>query len=519
MPIRYVIDEIGKQTVAINGDIVIIGSEDNGEGGTELSFKHGVYISETSAAVLPVREISAGIPYVVGLAPIHRSQSAYSDVVLKPKLITSYQEYLEVFGEAGGSEQDKYTLQEFAYVFFQLYGVSPAVFVNVFDPITHGTAVTGQSVTLVDGECTIYDDADLSTLVVKDSAGTTTYVIDVDYTAEYINTRIVIKRIDGGAITSETASLKLDYTKIDDEPCDETDIGNGLNKIEDVYPLHSVVPGMILAPGFSQIPAVKTLMVSKTENINGLFNAIAIADIDSASATGAETYSEVAEWIATNGYIDEHLIIGWPKVVVANMTPLSSGITTYWMSSHIAGMLASIDADNDDVPYVSPSNKPMRINGLVNADGDDVILTALQANVLNSVGVTTALNFNGWRLWGNYTSNATTTDPKDLFACVRRMFDWTGNNAVLLLWEKLDQPINRRTVETAVDSLNQWLNGLISKGAFNDARCEFLQTENSNEDLALGIMRLHLYLTPPSPAQEIDVTLEYNAAGNTAVFA
>ena len=37
--------------------------------------------------------------------------------------------------------------------------------------------------------------------------------------------------------------------------------------------------------------------------------------------------------------------------------------------------------------------------------------------------------------------------------------------------------------------------------------------------LVLGIMKIHLYITPPSPAQEIDFTLEYDASYVEAAFA
>ena len=38
-------------------------------------------------------------------------------------------------------------------------------------------------------------------------------------------------------------------------------------------------------------------------------------------------------------------------------------------------------------------------------------------------------------------------------------------------------------------------------------------------DLMSGIMKIHIFLTPPSPAQEIDFTLEYDIDYMTAAFA
>jgi phage tail sheath protein FI len=44
------------------------------------------------------------------------------------------------------------------------------------------------------------------------------------------------------------------------------------------------------------------------------------------------------------------------------------------------------------------------------------------------------------------------------------------------------------------------------------ARAEMLDSENPLTDLMDGIIRIHIYMTPPAPAQEIDFTLEYDTA-------
>ncbi|MHB0998212.1 MAG: phage tail sheath family protein [Armatimonadota bacterium] len=473
---------------------------------------HGVNINEVATRLLPPREISAAIPFVVGVAPIHLSGSDYADVLNKPVLVNTYEEYIEVFGKSAA--WDKYTLSEFAYTFFGLYGVGPAIFLNVMNPAAttgHGTAVTAQAITLAGGAYTLVEDADISSLVVKSSDAVTTHALTTDYTAAYdANGHIVITRVTGGGILTDTTALKLDYTKIGASPCDGDDVIAGLAFIEDVYAIHSVVPGMIVAPGFSHLPAVAAEMETRCTGINSLFSAICIVDIDS-TVTGADAYTEANTQKTTNSLTSPQMIVCWPKVKL--------GTVEYWMSSHVAGRIAATDADNDDVPYVSPSNKEMQINGLVVDAGTDVILTIPKADTLNGQGITTGLNFNGWKCWGNRTgAYPGSTDPKDVFASIRRMFNWVGNNAVLLLWQKLDDPINRRTIETAIDSVNQWLNGLVSKGAFLAGRMEFLQAENTNADLASGKVTFHLYLTPPAPAEQINVTLEYDVTGNSAIF-
>ena len=122
----------------------------------------------------------------------------------------------------------------------------------------------------------------------------------------------------------------------------------------------------------------------------------------------------------------------------------------------------------------------------------------------------TAHNFNnGWKAWGNRTAAYPgITDIKDSFIPTRRMFDWVGNTLILTFWQKIDNPMNKRLIETVVDSANLWLNGLTAQGVLLGARVEVLKDENPVTDLMDGIIKFHVYMTPPSPAREIDFIQE-----------
>jgi len=71
--------------------------------------------------------------------------------------------------------------------------------------------------------------------------------------------------------------------------------------------------------------------------------------------------------------------------------------------------------------------------------------------------------------------------------------------------------MNRRLIDTILDSATIWLNGLVGAGYLLGARVEMLENENPLTSLMAGKIKLHVYMTPPSPAQEIDFVLEYDA--------
>jgi len=93
-----------------------------------------------------------------------------------------------------------------------------------------------------------------------------------------------------------------------------------------------------------------------------------------------------------------------------------------------------------------------------------------------------------------------------------------ANTLVRTFWAKLDKPMTRRLIDTILDTCNIWLGGLVGAGYLLGARAVMLESENPETSLMAGIIRLHIYMTPPSPAQEIDFALEYDASYVTAAL-
>ena len=89
---------------------------------------------------------------------------------------------------------------------------------------------------------------------------------------------------------------------------------------------------------------------------------------------------------------------------------------------------------------------------------------------------------------------------------------------ILTYWQKVDQPLTRRLVKTIVDSEQIRLNGLVARGYLLGASVQFLEEENPLTDLLNGIFRVHTYITPPVPAEQIEDVLEYDVNNFRALF-
>lgn len=474
-----------------------------------MTYFHGVYITEQPSSVIPPANVSAGLPVVFGTAPVNLAADGQGKVNV-PVLCYTYQEAVTALGYS--SDWSKYTLCEFMKSHFALYNRGPVVLVNVLDPAIHKDEVSTEDVVITDGAGKLTALGILkSTVSIKSDDGVTTYVLDTDYTLAFDDEGYLVVTVkSSGSIPATPATLKAGYTKLDPTAVVASDIiggvdatsgaSEGLELINDVFPRFRLVPGLILAPGWSHDPTVAAVMVAKVSNINQHFKAMALTDVPAATVT---KYTEVTGWKSTNNYVDELQVVCWPQVKL--------GAETYHLSTQLAGLICQTDSENEDIPYMSPSNKGLQMDSAV-ANEAEVWLGPDQAAYLNGEGVITALNFvGGWKAWGNRTGcYPGITDPKDSFLPIRRMMNWISNTLVLTFWQKVDYPINRRLIDTVLDSANIWLNGLTARGFLLGGRVEFQQVENPTTDLMDGIVRFHVYATPPSPAREIDFIIEYD---------
>lgn len=477
-----------------------------------MAFRHGVYKQEVPTSLIPVVQMESGLPVIVGTAPVHLIGN--SSNVNKVKLVYTYAEAVEEFGY--DSDWEKYTLCEFIYSQFALYGMGPAVLINVFDPSTHKAVTTAAAYEVKDSK------VNLGKNVLITEALTFTGLDEehdnpvkgTDYTLAYDSNNNAILTVIAGGVLAGLTSLTISYTAAKPENVTSTDIiggvdpatGNykGLELVNSVFPKFRIVPGLIGSPKFSENSGVAAVMRAKADNINGCFTCCSVVDIPSDSATGAAKYSDVPSWKNQNNYMAERQIVCWPKIKLDNYV--------FHMSTQLIGLMNKTDKNRDDVPYKSPSNELFQMDSCINAQGNEINLGLEQANYLNSQGVVTALNWvGGWRAWGNRTgAYPASTDVKDVFIPVRRMFDFIGNQFILTFWQKVDEPLTVRLIRTIINSFDIYLNSLTARDMLLGGRVEFLEDENSITDLMDGTLKLHVYLTPPSPAETIEGILEYD---------
>lgn len=475
--------------------------------------KLGVHVFEKATSVQTPKVATVGIPFVVGTAPVQSAaKPAKSNV---PVLVTSWDEAVEKLGFS--YDWESYTLCEFMYSHLQLFGAQPVIFCNISDPASMKREEAAADYTVADHRVAVSVDAIADTIKVSvtegagETAATRALERDTDYSILYdrddTDTYVCIVELleDGSAYNAETVSVA--YSAADPKTATVADVVDGVAQVDACLTAVGLVPDLIAAPGWSHNTVVAAVMATKAAAINGLFKGKAVIDADSGE-DGVTEYSQLSGYKNKNNFVDVDQIICWPMVQL--------GDYRFHLSTQLCGLMATVDAGNRGIPYESPSNKNLKMDACVLADGTPVNLTWNQVDLIaGSWGVVTAVNFldSGWVAKGNYTAcYPGNTDVKDQFIPVSRMFDFIGNTLIRTFWSKLDKPMTPALRDSILQTCNIWLGGLTGGGYLYGARAEMLAEENPLTSLLDGIITLHIYNAPPVPAQEIDFILEYDVS-------
>lgn len=472
------------------------------------TYKHGVYTSENDTSLVAPAEGTAGLQVIWGTAPVNMLADPEA-AVNRPILVYSKKAAVEALGYS--DDFASYTLSESISANFAVVPTAPLVLINVLDPKKHTGDITSATVKVNNGVAVLEIKGVLldQLKVMKESA---VLKNGTDYTASFNDdgTVNIILLPDGKG--NDATTLIVSGKKLDPSKVKNTDIiggvdtstgkETGLEVIRQVYPLLSMTPGILLAPRFSADPTVAAALQAKTSNINGVFKAVCIVDINSATG-GATKYTDVKTQKEKQAVSNANAYAVWPYAKV--------GDVIYSGSSLAGALTAYTDASNDDTPNVSPSNKTLSISAMCLADGTEVLLDQEQANTINSVGVATFLNMNGFRLWGNNTAAYPgTTDPKDRWFSVRRFLNWAANTFILTYSQKVDSPANPRLIEAIVDSENVRGNGFVARGICARYEIRYNSEENTTTDLLDGKKTFHQYITPYTPSEDIEDIIEFD---------
>ena len=246
-----------------------------------------------------------------------------------------------------------------------------------------------------------------------------------------------------------------------------------------------VTPRVLIAPEFSQHPAVANELLSVAERLRS----VVIADGPNENDTAAINYRQLF------GSSRLYLVDPWVRVwdTEDNVEVVRPS------SARVAGLIAKSDAERGF--WWSPSNREMRgVMGTARSVDFALGDVNARANFLNENEVATIIQKDGFRLWGNRTCSA---DPKWAFLSVRRTADMINESLLRAHMWAVDRNITKTYIEDVLEGVNAYLRHLRTVGAIINGRAWADPELNTPDQIAQGKVFIDFDFTPPYPAEHI----------------
>lgn len=476
-------------------------------------YKHGVY-----AELYPTQDFTSPqgvstLPIYFGIAPVHQLMD-YSKAVNQPILIQNFD---EVSAKTGYNDVnwDDFDLCEPLYAHFKngIQPIGPIVLVNVLDPDAMKIAAQTADVVLINGQGYIENDkVILKTVAIVGKA------LGTDFSASYTSdgSKVLVKDLKGTLVSP----IAITFDEVDTSLVTKTEViggtdangvRTGLSVVGLVYQILNQVPTIMDAPGWSNIPDVDAALKAVSQKINGHWYAWVNSNLNTSTA---KTISAAIDWKAANNYVGAGEGPCWPLAKSGNRKFHLSTLTTVAMQQ--------TDFANDGIPFETPSNKAIDITGLCLGDGTVIVFDQTQANDLNAKGIRTSSFWGGrWVLWGPHTGAyeyGKDMDARDKFdSSVRMLFhlmnDFQAKNGVTT-----DKPMTRARVDTILNDYQEYLDGLISRGALLLGTIQFLESSNPTSDIVEGDFIFDMATTVAPVGKSLTAKVRYTTKGISTLF-
>lgn len=478
-----------------------------------MAYLHGTY-GKFAASIGAVPTNSGTTAVYVGVAPVNLVRG-YAGAVNSPVKINSLAEAQEKLGYS--KDWANFTLCEAIAAHFNnpLGNVGPVVFINVLNPDTHkkAQAKTAQ-LTFVNGQATIESDTIiLDTIAIADKAEGVDYTVSYDFVAG----KVVINS------ESITGAVEASYSEVDASAVTTADVigkattdgeYGGLGAIQLVYLELGLIPNIINAPKYSSNKDVYKAMINAATKINGHWDAVVNADIDIAKA---DTIAKAIIEKANSEIVSERSKVYFPMWK-------TNGGDIYHLSTLATWVMCQLDAEHDNVPMESCSNKQIPAGKqYFGEDSTNRGFDQQTANQLNEKGITTAVFWGGLNvLWGPHTAaydyNAV-TDNRVIFENSIRTMMHVSNSFQQEHGLTIDKPMTKALAETIKAREQEKADALKAIGALiGEPTVEFDLHENTVDNMVQGDFVWSNKLTPTPPFKSGTLKVAYTTAGFEAEF-
>jgi phage tail sheath protein FI len=311
------------------------------------------------------------------------------------------------------------------------------------------------------------------------ASGTLKQAYDAIY-AQGVSTAVVVRVTEGGTPAATLTNVLGDATA-----------QTGVYALMTARNVTGQVPRILAAPGFTSTPAaspaspVTLALITVANRLRGVVIA------DGPNTTEADAITDRLKFGSDRLYIVD------PAVKVFDAA--TQGFVNRPASAYVAGILSNMDATRGF--WWSPSNQIVQgISGTARAVSFAIGSAETEANRLNEQQVATIIRQEGFRLWGN---RSTERDPLWTFLPVRRTADMVYESIEQALLWAMDRPFSAQLLLDIKDTVQSYLNTLKRRGAILGGKVWIDPEMNSATELMAGKLYLDFDIEPPAPLEHL----------------
>jgi phage tail sheath protein FI len=209
----------------------------------------------------------------------------------------------------------------------------------------------------------------------------------------------------------------------------------------------------------------------------------------------ASTTVEAAINEAKNSGLSDRSVACWPAGCIDKDRKIKLGLSAWALARYAK-------TDIETGWHVSGSNKKLfKLWGLEHPIGWAVTDKSSEAARLNNANIVTAINYEGWRLWGN--RSVATGDGDRGFIAVRRTADFIGEAIIKAHIDLLDSPINRSFVGLVLSRCNSLMRDLKNQEKILGGEVWIDPERNSTDSVRTGKLVYQYRFTPNYPCEEL----------------
>lgn len=350
------------------------------------------------------------------------------------------------------------------------------------------TAVIGLVATASDADASVFplDTPVLFTSIAKAQAaagklGTLSTALNI--IANQVRPVIIVVRVADGVGDTDEAKAADQTSKVvgDYKQGKRT----GVQALLDAQTQLGVKPRILGAPGLDTKPVAEAL-TAVAESLRAMVYA---------SAYGADDISEAMEYQGTFGKRETMII--YPNFMQWDTTENKS--VEVPAVAHAMGLRAKIDTEQGWHKSISnvPVNGPTGISKSIFFELQN---PASDATLLNESNVTTLVNYQGFRIWGNRTCS---TDANFSFETAARTAHILADTIAEGHFEFIDKPLHPSLVKDIVEGINSRFRSLKAQGYILDGKAWIDMEVNTIENLKTGKLVIDYDYTPVPPLEDL----------------